>query len=151
MRGAGGRAGAVAGWPWYLLRAVLGVVPAALVAASAVLVVGGVGWWLIGTGGWPVALRPGEVSGDLPGTQSWVERALLVVAVVVGLLVVWFGPMSRSTRIGARFTLAAVAPPRAGAVTFVVLALAAAGAVVTAIVLGQDVVWWPLPGPPDLG
>ncbi|MDO8121653.1 serine/threonine-protein kinase [Isoptericola sp. b490] len=148
----GGTAGAVAGWPWYLLRAVLGVLPAALVAASAVLVVGGVGWWLIGTGHWtPVALRAGEVSGDLPGTQAWVERALLVVAVVLGLVVVWFGPMSRSTRIGARFALAALAPPRAAAVTFVLLALAAAGAVATAIVLGQDVVWWPLPGPPDLG
>ena len=148
----GGTARAVAGWPWYLLRAVLGVAPAALVAASAVVVVGGVGWWGIGTGRWPIApLAPGEVSGGLPGTQAWVERALLVLAVVIGLLLVWFGPMSRTTRLGARFALAAVAPPRGAAVALVLLALAAAGVLATVVVLGQDVVWWPLPGPPDLG
>ena len=148
----GETARAVAGWPWYLLRAVLGVVPAALVAASAVVVVGGVGWWGIGTGRWPIApLAPGEVSGGLPGTQAWVERALLVLAVVIGLLLVWFGPMSRTTRLGARFALAAVAPPRGAAVALVLLALAAAGVLATMVVLGQDVVWWPLPGPPDLG
>ncbi len=147
----GETARAVAGWPWYLLRAVVGVVPAALVAASAVVVVGGVGWWGIGTGRWPIApLAPGEVSGGLPGTQAWVERALLVLAVVIGLLLVWFGPMSRATRLGARFALAAVAPPRGAAVALVLLALAAAGVLATMVVLGQDVVWWPLPGPPDL-
>ena len=148
----GETARAVAGWPWYLLRAVLGVAPAALVAASAVVVVGGVGWWGIGTGRWPIApLAPGEVSGGLPGTQAWVERALLVLAVVIGLLLVWFGPMSRTTRLGARFALAAVAPPRGAAVALVLLALAAAGVLATMVVLGQEVVWWPLPGPPDLG
>lgn len=148
----GETARAVAGWPWYLLRAVLGVLPAALVAVSAVVVVGGVGWWAIGTGRWPIApLQPGEVSGGLPGTQAWVERALLVLAVVLGLLLVWFGPMSRTTRLGARFALAAVAPPRAAVVVLVLLALAGAGVLATIVVLGQDVVWWPLPGPPDLG
>lgn len=148
----GETARAVAGWPWYLLRAVLGVLPAALVAASAVVVVGGVGWWGIGTGRWPIApLAPGEVSGGLPGTQAWVERALLVLAVVIGLLLVWFGPMSRTTRLGARFALAAVAPPRGAAIALVLLVLAAAGVLATVVVLGQEVVWWPLPGPPDLG
>ena len=137
----------MAGWPWYLVRAVLGVAPAALVAASAVLIIGGVGWWGIGTGRWPIApLAPGQVAGDLPGTQPWAERALLVLAVVVGLLVVWFGPMSRTTRAGARYALAGVAPGRAGAVAVVLLALAGAAALATVILLGQDVVWWPLPG-----
>ncbi|MCV2395061.1 serine/threonine protein kinase [Actinotalea sp. M2MS4P-6] len=148
----GETARAVVGWPWYLLRAVLGVLPAALVAASAVVVVGGVGWWGIGTGRWPIApLEPGQVSGELPGTQPWVEWALLVLAVTVGLVLIWFGPMSRTTRVGARFALAAVAPPRAGAVIATLLLLAGAGVVATLVVLGQDVVWWPLPGPPDLG
>ena len=143
---------AVIGWPWYLVRAVLGVVPAAVVAASAIVVIGGVGWWAIGTGRWSIApLAPGEVSGDLPGTQAWVVRALLVVAVVVGLMVVWFGPMCRSTRVGARFVLATLAPPRVGAVALVLVALAGAVALATIIVLGQEVVWWPLPGAPALG
>jgi hypothetical protein len=96
-------------------------------------------------------LAPGEVSGDLPGTQAWVVRALLVVAVVVGLMVVWFGPMCRSTRVGARFVLATLAPPRVGALALVLVALAGAVALVTVIVLGQEVVWWPLPGAPSLG
>ncbi|HMO11241.1 MAG TPA: serine/threonine protein kinase, partial [Actinotalea sp.] len=133
------------------VRAVVGVLPAALVAASAVLVVGGVGWWAIGTGRWELApLEPGQVSGGLPGTEPWVERALLVLAVVVGLLLVWFGPMARTTRVGARFALATVAPPRAGAAALVGLAPAGAAVPVTLVMLGQEVVWWPLPGPPDL-
>ena len=150
--GRGQTARAVVGWPWYLVRAVLGTVPAAVVAASAIVVIGGVGWWAIGTGRWPIApLAPGEVSGDLPGTQAWVVRALLVVAVVVGLMVVWFGPMCRTTRVGARFVLATLAPPRVGAVALVLVALAGAAALATLIVLGQSVVWWPLPGAPALG
>ena len=74
-----------------------------------------------------------------------------MLAVVIGLLLVWFGPMSRTTRLGARFALAAVAPPRGAAIALVLLALAAAGVLATMVVLGQEVVWWPLPGPPNLG
>lgn len=147
----GDAARAVAGWPWYLLRAVLGVLPAALVAASAVVVVGGVGWWLVDTGRVTVAPpAPGESAGDLAGNAAWVVPALLAVALAVGLVLVWFGPMSRATRRGARWTLAAVAPGRAGAATAVLVALAAAAVLGTLVVLGQPVTWWPLPGPPDL-
>lgn len=147
----GDAARAVAGWPWYLLRAVLGVLPAALVAASAVVVVGGVGWWLVDTGRVTVAPpAPGESAGDLAGNAAWVVPALLAVALAVGLVLVWFGPMSRATRRGARWTLAAVAPGRAGAATAVLVALAGAAVLGTLVVLGQPVTWWPLPGPPDL-
>jgi hypothetical protein len=147
----GDTARAVVSWPWYLLRALLGVLPAALVAASAVVVVGGVGWWLVDTGRVAVAEPPpGEVAGDLAGNAAWVVHALLAVALLVGLLLVWFGPMSRATRRGARWTLAAVAPGRAGAATAVLLALAAAAVLVALVVLGHPVAWWPLPGSPDL-
>ena len=149
--GRGDVARGVVGWPWYLARALLGTLPAALVAASAVVVVGGVGWWLLDTGRLTLAApAAGDRAGELTGNAAWVVHALLALAVLVGLLVLWFGPMSRTTRVGARWLLAAVAPGRAGAATLVLLALAGTGVLLTLVVLGQDVLWWPLPGPPDL-
>lgn len=142
---------AVGSWPWYLLRALLGVLPAALVAASVVVVVGGVGWWLLDTGRWVVVeAQPGEPTG-LGENAAWVTPVLLAVAVLAGLLTLWFGPMSRATRVGARWVLAGVAPGWAGAVIATLLGLAVAAALGTLALLDQEVVWWPLPGPPDLG
>lgn len=151
-RGRVDAAGAVVGWPWYLLRAALGIVPAVLVAASVVVVVGGVGWWLLDGGRWVLAAPgPGEAPGELAGNATWVTWALLGAAVLAGLLVLWFGPMSRATRVGARWTLAAVAPGWVGAITLVVLCLAAAAVLLSLTSAEPGVVWWPLPGPPDLG
>ncbi|NTW40831.1 MAG: serine/threonine protein kinase, partial [Cellulomonadaceae bacterium] len=142
---------AVLTWPWYLVRGVIGVVPAVLVAASAIVVVGGVGWWLVDSGRLVVAAPPeGEAPGALAGNAAWVAVALLAAAVLIGLLIVWFGPMSRTTRTGARWALAAVAPGPVGAVVVTLLALAAAAFLITLALAGQDVVWWPLPGPPEL-
>lgn len=150
-RGTDGPRAAVS-WPWYLLRAAVGVLPAALVAASVVLVVGGVGWWLVDTGRVLVAPpAPGEAPGELAGNAAWVTSALLATTALAGLVTVWFGPMARATRMGARWALAGVAPGRTGAATATVLALAVAAAVLTLLVLGQTPTWWPLPGPPDLG
>ena len=139
------------GSPWYLLRGVLGVLPAALVAASTVVVLGGVGWWLVDTGRLVVAAPgPGETAGELAGNAEWVTPALLGAVALVGLLMVWFGPMSRTTRVGARWVLGALAPGRAGAATLVLLALVALVLVLGLLVLDHPTVWWPLPGPPDL-
>nr|WP_297426592.1 serine/threonine-protein kinase [uncultured Actinotalea sp.] len=136
--------------PWYLVIGVLGVVPAALVAASTVVVVGGVTWWLVGSGRFVVAApAPGEAAGELAGNAPWVTPALLAAAAAIGLVVLWFGPLMRTARTGARWALRAVAPGRAGAAVLVVLALAAA-AVVVATSSGTGTVWWPLPGPPEL-
>ncbi|MBX9247035.1 hypothetical protein ICW40_19780, partial [Actinotalea ferrariae] len=152
-RGAGraDTARAVGAWPWYLVRSVLGVAAAALVAASVVVVVGGVGWWLLDTERWVLVERASGEPAGLGDNASWVTPALLAVAVLAGLLTLWFGPMSRATRTGARWVLAAVAPGWPGALTVTVLALAAAVVLGVLAVQGQDVVWWPLPGPPDLG
>lgn len=137
--------------PWYLLRAVVGTLPSALVAASSVVVVGGVGWWALATGRVVVAAPPdGGSAGALDQNAEWVAPALLALAVLIGLVALWFGPMSRTTRVGGRWTLAALAPGRPGALTLVVVALALTAVVVTLGVLGQDTVWWPLPGPPEL-
>lgn len=152
-RGAGraDAARAVGAWPWYLVRAVLGVVPAAVVAASVVVVVGGVGWWLLDTGRWVVVERaPGEAAG-LGQNPAWVTAALLALAVLSGLLMLWFGPLCRATRVGARWTLATLAPGWPGALVATVLGLAAATVLGVLAVTGAEVVWWPLPGPPDLG
>jgi len=146
----GDTAGAVLTWPWYLARAVLGVVPSALLAASAVVLAGGVGWWLLG--GDRVVIAPpgeGEAAGALGGNAPWVTTALIAVVVAIGLLTLWFGPMSRATRTGARWVFAGPTG-RAGAVSVTVIALVAAGVLAWLIDPGY-VIWWPLPGPPELG
>ncbi|NCT92539.1 serine/threonine protein kinase [Cellulomonas sp. APG4] len=149
--GRGDVAGSVALAPWHLLRGLLGVLPAALVGASLVVMTGGVGWWLLDTGRLHVVgPAPGEAPGELADNAPWVTAALLAVAVLIGLLVLWFGPMSRRTRAGARWTLAALAPPTAVAVGLVLVCLVATGALVALVLLGHGTVWWPLPGPPDL-
>jgi hypothetical protein len=63
---------------------------------------------------------------------------------------VWFGPTARAHRDGARRVLAKAAPGLWGALAAVVVGVAVA-AVVAAVMLGQDVVWWPLGGRPRLG
>jgi predicted Ser/Thr protein kinase len=147
----GGGARAVLLWPWYLVRAAVEAVPAAAVAASAVLVVGGVGWWAIGSGRWTVAApAEGADAGPLDGNAPWVATALVGIAVAVGLVVLWFGPMGRSTRLGARVVLDAVLPGLAGAAALVAVLLVAAVLVAWLVVPGHEIAWWPLPGAPDL-
>lgn len=136
--------------PWYLVLGTLGVVPAVVVAASTVVVVGGVTWWLLGSGRFVLAPpAPGEPAGELAGNAAWVTPAVLAAAAALGLVVLWFGPLMRTTRTGARWTLRTVAPGAVGATVLVLLALAAAALVVTST-LGTETVWWPLPGPPEL-
>lgn len=144
-------AGAALIWPWYLVRAVLGVVPAVVVGAAVMVMVGGVVWWLTGAGHVVVAAPgPDEPVGVIAHNAVWVGRAAVGLLVAIGLAMLWFGPMARATRTGARWVLAGVAPGRTGALVAVVVGLAVA-AVLAATMLGQDVVWWPLGGPPDLG
>lgn len=153
-RGGVGRADAaraVAASPWHLLRALVGLVPSLLLGASVVVVVGGVLWWALGSDRLVVPSR-GLGGGTAPGggNEPWVYSAALAAAMLAGLVTVWFGPTSRPTRIGARRTLAGMAPGNPGAVVLVVLALAGAAVLVTGVVTGQDATWWPLPGGPAL-
>lgn len=143
---------AVVGAPWYLLRGVLGVLPATLVAASTVVVLGGVAWWALGSGRWVVVSPPdGQPAGELPGNAPWVAWVILAAVTALGLVVLWFGPMMRTTRMGARWTLGALLP--GGPATVAAVSVLLAGAVlVAALTAGErlDVDWWPLPGAPDL-
>lgn len=151
---AGDRVRASVLWPWSLVRAAFGVAASVVVAVSVVVVVGGVGWWLLDTGRLVLAEQvPGEPVGEIAGQAAWVVPALLAVAVAAGLVVLWFGPMARATRVGARRVLDAVAPGPWGSLVVVGLALVVAIVlvVVTSMALGTSGThWWPLPGPPDL-
>ena len=147
--GRGDTVRAVVASPWHLLRALVGLVPSLVVAASLVVVVGGVAWWALGTDRLVIAAR-GVGGGTAPGggNEPWVYSAVLAGAMLLGLVALWFGPAARLTRIGARSTLAGVAPGNAGAVVLVVLALAGAVVLATLVATGQGVTWWPLSGAP---
>ncbi len=141
---------ALAAWPWYLLRGLVGVLPAALVAASAMVLVGGVGWWLLASGRL-VLVQAGAGQADALGPNAPVVRsAMVAIAVLVALLTFWFGPASAATRRGARWTLAGAAPGMGGAVVLVVLALAAAAVLGAGVIAGRAIEWWPMSGPPSL-
>ncbi len=153
-RGGVGRADvarAVAASPWHLLRALVGLVPSLLLSASVVVIVDGVLWWALGSDRLVIGSQ-GIGGGTAPGggNEPWVYSAALAVAMLAGLVTLWFGPTSRLTRVGARRALAGLAPGNAGAVALVVLALLGAGALAALVITGQDVTWWPLLGPPAL-
>ena len=138
-------------WPWFLLRAAVGALPSAAVAASVVVLSGGLAWWLLDDGRVVLAEpSPAELAGVLAGNAEWVGRAVVAALVAGGLVALWFGPLSRATRAGARWTLAGAAPGMAGAAAVALLALGVA-VVVGALMLGQEVSWWPMTGPPDIG
>ncbi len=137
--------------PWHAVRAVGGLVPSVLVAASAGVVVLGTSWWLLQTNQWVVAPLEGAEA-TAAGTQNapWVFSAALAVtaALVLGLL--WFGPLSRMTRVGARTVLGHVAPGAVGTAFVVIVALALAALFGLWIAVDKPVEWWPFTGPPDL-
>lgn len=138
--------------PWYLLRGAVGVLPSTLVAASTVVVLGGLAWWTLGTGRWVLVAPPdGQDPGDLPGNAAWVGWLVLAGVTLLGLLLLWFGPLTRTTRLGARWALGAVLPGRAATVAAVSVLLALA-AVLAAVTFAErlEVDWWPLSDAPDL-
>jgi predicted Ser/Thr protein kinase len=136
---------AVTGLPWYLLRAVLAALPPLLVGGAVVLIVGGLGWWLLDTGRWAIGGSPG---GEPP--QGTTARLVVAALTLVLVAFVWWGPLSRMTRTGARRTLALVAPGPVGALVVVVLALVGALLLFDGLVDAQPIRWWPLDTPPVL-
>lgn len=124
--------------PWHLVLAVLGLVPALVVSAAATVIVGGLTWRFAAD-----ALSPAAPGEELTG---W------AVSLVVGLLglffvvLTWFGPLGRTTRVGARRTLAVVAPGRSGAAALVIACLVAA-VLLLQPADGASTTWWPLPSP----
>lgn len=136
------RAIAVATAPWHLLRSVVGLVPSLVVAASVVVILVGVSWWLVGNDHWTIG---GSPSGQEP--QGLTATILVGALVLVGAAVVWWGPLSRMTRTGARRVLAVVAPGPLGALVATVVLLAAASVFIVQILTGAPITWAPLPTP----
>ena len=83
------------------------------------------------------------------------EKIALVqaAAVALGLVVlatvelVWFGPLSAMTRLGARRVLNALAPGWIGALVVILLALAAAAMLLQGLRAGAPIDYAPLPTP----
>jgi len=133
---------AVLASPWYLVRALVALVPSVLVAASVAVITVGVAWWFVGRGRWTIGENgPGDL---LAGTTaSWLVGALVLLAVAF----VWFGPLSAMTRIGARRVLEAISPLRLGALVVVLLALAVATMLALRVLHGAGIDYAPLPTP----
>lgn len=133
---------ALATTPWHVLRALVGLVPSVLVAGSTLVIVVGVAWWFVGQGRWTIGgTQPGQ---ELAGTTAgW----LTGLAVLLAVLLVWFGPLSRMTRVGTRRLLEVVSPRRLGALVLVLVVVAVAWAVTTRVLHGGPLVWTPLPVP----
>ncbi|OJV57353.1 MAG: serine/threonine protein kinase [Cellulomonas sp. 73-145] len=128
--------------PWHLLRAVLGLVPSVLVAASVMVIGLGIGWWLVGTGRWTVGTS--HQGGPLQGPTASVLVGLVVLA---GVVLLWFGPLSAMTRLGARRALWVVTPNWLGALVLVLLALGVTAMLLVRVLDGGAIVWSPLPTP----
>jgi len=126
--------------PWHLLRAIVGLLPSVIVASSVVVIVLGAVWWLIGSGSWTPG---GAVPGQTPSAEF--TAALIAGAFLLGLVVLWWGPMSGLTRIGTRRVLGAVAPGRAGAAVVVLISLAVAAMLTAQALSGEPLQWAPLP------
>ena len=131
---------AVVSSPWHLLRAIVGLLPSVVVAASAVVIVLGAVWWLIGSGRWtPGDTAPGQAPDGL------VASAIIGGTFLLGLILLWWGPMSGLTRIGTRRLLAVVAPGRRGATVLVLITLAVTAVLVAQLLSGEPIHWAPLP------
>ncbi|OZB49619.1 MAG: serine/threonine protein kinase [Cellulomonas sp. 14-74-6] len=128
--------------PWHLLRAVLGLVPSVLVAASVMVIGLGIGWWLVGTGRWTVGTS--HQGGPLQGPTASVLVGLVVLA---GVVLLWFGPLSAMTRLGARRVLWVVTPNWLGALVLVLLVLGVTAMLLVRVLDGGAIVWSPLPTP----
>jgi predicted Ser/Thr protein kinase len=133
---------AVATTPWHLLRALVGLVPSLVVGASVVVILLGLSWWLVGDGHWEIGDSP---SGQEP--QGLTASVLVGAIVLLGAAVVWWGPLSLMTRIGARRVLAVVAPGPTGALVATVVLLAASAVCIAQILTGTPITWAPLPTP----
>ena len=142
---------AVLASPWHFLRAIVELLPSIIVGASVAIVAGGVGWWALATNH-VVIPAVQSANGTAPGgaNEPWVYSVLVALALAAGVLASWFGPASTRTRLGARWTLGAIAPGRAGALVFVLVCLALAAVAAVLVLWGHQPVWWPIPGAPTI-
>jgi predicted Ser/Thr protein kinase len=138
--------------PWHLVRAAFGVLPAAAVGICAGVILVLLGLMVFAPGNVIIAPIPTVEARSVGGmNEPIVDSLVLGVAMLVTVIVSWWGPASYGTRVGAAAILRRIAPswlPKI-AVTALVLALAVLAA--QPLVDGSvDVLWWPLGGRPDV-
>lgn len=127
------------GLPWYLLRAAAESVPSLLLSAAAGVGASAGGWWLV---------SEQHVASGTPAGQMWGHAVALMVGGIVAIVMLARGPLTAGTREGAHRVAHGLAPTRATATLWVVVALAAIAVVVVSTYLQAGIWWWPLPAMP---
>jgi hypothetical protein len=139
--------------PWHLLRAVFGVLPAAAVGLCVGVIVVLLGLLVFAPGNVILAPVPTVEARSVGGmNEPIVDSMVLSAAMLVTVVVAWWGPASYGTRVGAGPLLRRIAPGRGAkiVITLVVLALAVLAA--APLFDGDvDILWWPLGNRPDVG
>lgn len=128
--------------PWYAMRAALGLVPSFVVAATAVLLTGGVAWWLLDNRKWVV--------GGAPGNSAQVYQYVLLGSAALFVLLMWFGPLTWLNRSGARVILNRTVPRGWPTILLWVVAAALTLLLWQALVGDSPIAWAPFPEPADL-
>ena len=128
--------------PWHVLRALVAQIPSLLIAASAVVILGGVPWW---------ALVTDRVVVGAEGNEPWVYATLLGAVTAIAAVLLWFGPVTSLVRAGARVTLTKVAPGWIGTLVIVVVAVLVSWYFLNLIQTGHPIDWAPLQEPPSFG
>ncbi|MGI5188292.1 serine/threonine-protein kinase [Promicromonospora sp. CA-289599] len=138
--------------PWHLVRAVLGVLPAAAVALCAGVSVVLLGLIVFAPGNVIIAPIPTVEARSVGGmNEPVVDSLVLGVAMLVTVVVAWFGPASYGTRVGAGPMLRRIAPSQGPKLILVLVVLALAVLAAQPLFDGSvDVLWWPLADRPDV-
>lgn len=138
--------------PWHLVRAVFGVLPAAAVALCAGVIVVLLGLIVFAPGNVIIAPIQTVEARSVGGmNEPIVDSLVLAIAMLVIVVVAWFGPASYGTRVGAGPMLRRIAPSQGPKVILVVVVLALAVLAAQPLFDGSvDVLWWPLGDRPDV-
>ena len=138
--------------PWHAFAGVVGAIPQLLVAGcvGVLLVVGG--FWFFGPGRVILMPRPDIEARAVGGmNETIVFCGVLALAMLVTVLVAWFGPAGQTGRDGARVMLRTFAPGWIGAAVVIALCLVAAWLLAAPLLQPAPVIdWWPFSGPPSL-
>ena len=126
--------------PWHVLRAMVAEIPSVLIAASTVVILGGVTWW---------ALTTDRVVVGAEGNEPWVYAVVLGAATAIAALLLWFGPVTALVRHGARVALNRMAPGWIGTLVIVVLAALTSWYFLDLVQAGHAIDWAPLQEPPS--
>lgn len=139
--------------PWHLVRAVFGVLPAAAVGLCVGVIVVLLGLVVFGPGNViidPVQTIEARSVGGV--NRPIVDSMVLSAAMLVTVVVAWWGPASYGTRAGAGPVLRRIAASRTAKVVLTLAVLALAVLAAAPLFDGTvDIMWWPLGGRPEIG